>query len=468
MDQALPPAAEDTINFADIFRRLRAGFILTLGLTFTGIGLGIAASWIAAQKQPATTSLRVAFGFPGFERGTYPNGTKFQADDVRAPDIVNEAIRQLNLPNADGKLATAVRGAISITGFVAPGIIKERDRLRAAGQTPPPFFPDEYELSLSLPRDFPLAHRSRELLLTEIVNTYLARFRRNYVEPPQQFGDAFRSLQNADFVEYELVLTREMQSITGYLEQRQQKAPRFRSPTNNLSFQDLLTEVELFAQVRLNDVLGLIYVNGLSRNRSHALLKMEYYSRTLEDQARRLTEEESVVLNLLARSQERTQNYVLANKAQPQNTAQVQPLLDQTFIDALLSNDAYNFLVRKALDAGLAVRRVQAERARLQERRERMESFAKAEQQDQAAAIAAMQTALVGVERDYQNLMLKLRECLEDYSRQEYGDAVRISAQPTTDSLTRSLLLGALTGALAGLALGFGLSLLEVGLRRRP
>jgi hypothetical protein len=474
-----PPAHslddDDSIDFAEIFARLRRGLVLTAGLTLVGLAAGTLVAIALASRQPTVTTLRVTFGFPGFERGTYPNGTKFQADDVRAPDIINEALKRLGIPTESSPLASRIRGAIGISGFVSQNIVKERDKLRAGGQVVPPYFPDEYEISLSLPRGEALSVRQRELLLAEIINVYLEKFRRSYVQLPPEFGNAFASLQNADFVEYELILTKELQTLSAYLEQkidtasdgdenrdgraRAGAAKQFRSPTNNLSFQDLLRQSELFAQLQLNDVLSQIYVHGLSKNRSYAMVKMDYYLRTLEDQEQRLKQEEAVVTALLERTQERAQNYVLATKAQnPQGN---QPLMDQGFIDSLLANDAYNYLVRRALEAGLAVKRVQAEKARLLERRQRMESFATDREVDQAAAVAATQKSLVTLEGVYEELLAKVRTVLDDYARQEYADAIRISMQAKTDSILRPVALGAVIGLVTGLALGAGLSLLR-------
>jgi len=468
------PSTDDSIDFADLFARARRGLPLTLGAALLGLGAAIAFTLVVAYRQPAVSSLRVSFGFPGFERGTYPNGTKFQPDDIRAPDVINEAIKRIVTDRQSPDLASKIRGALSITGFVSPNIIKERDRLRAIGQTLPPYIPDEYEISLSLPRNFPLEVRQRELLLAEIVNTFQEKFRRVYVELPPEFGNAFSSLKGADFVEYELILTKEMQSLSSYLDQKLSNEDKgdgknnlaqmagtkqFRSPSNNLSFQDLQKQTELFTQIRLNDVLSQIYIYGLSKDRKYALVKMDYYLRTLEDQEQRLKEEEAVVTNLLGKTQERAQNYVLATKAQnPQGS---QPMMDQGFIDSLLANDAYNFLVRRALDSGLAVKRIQADKARMTERRQRMESFTKGEVIDQAAAIASTQTALTELEAKYQDLLSKVRVVLDDYARQEYADAVRISMQARTDSFLTSILLGALIGMVAGLALGLGVSLLR-------
>ncbi|MEO6569235.1 MAG: hypothetical protein ABIO94_10780, partial [Opitutaceae bacterium] len=124
-------------------------------------------------------------------------------------------------------------------------------------------------------------------------------------------------------------------------------------------------------------------------------------------------------------------------------------------------NDAYNFLVRKALDAGLALRRVQADRTQLLERRQRIESFTKGEVKDQAAAIANTRDALTGLEASYKDLLQKVRATLDDYSRQEFGDAVRISAQAQTPSRIGGIFFGALIGCSIGLALGLALSLLN-------
>ncbi|HYC71323.1 MAG TPA: hypothetical protein VEB66_08965 [Opitutaceae bacterium] len=476
---ASPPSLDegDSIDFRELLQRARRGLPRIAGLALVGLAVGLGCGLVISYKRTAVSALRVTFGFPGFELGTYPNGSRFQPDDVRAPDVVNAAIQRLGVQGLGADESSRIRGAIGISGFISPGIIKERDRLRASGQNLPPYFPDEYEISLSLPRDFPLAVRHRELLLAEIVNVYLEKFRRTYVDLPDEFVNPFAALRDADFVEYELILTREMQSVLAYLEEkididserdgpeakkelaRARAAKQFRSPTNNLSFQDLFKQAQLFSQIRLNDVLSQIYVHGLSKDREHALVKMDYHLRTLEDREQRLKEEESVVTELLSKTQERAQSYVVASKVQ--NPSGGQPIMDQAFIDSLLANDAYNFLVRRALEAGLEVKRVQAEKARLQERRQRMRTFTTGQPADQAAAIAAMQKTLTDLEGAYQELLTKIRTTMDDYARQEYAAAVRISMQAKTDSILVGLLLAGALGLGMGSALGLGLSLLR-------
>lgn len=468
MDTTPQVYTDDSIDFSDLGRRARRGLGKVIGLGLLGLSLGVIFSVVVTTKRSAISTLRVTFGFSGFEHGNYPNGSKFQADDIRAPDVINDAVNQLRLQGVAPDFSSRIRGSIGVSGFISPGITKERDRLRAAGQTLAPFFPDEYEISLSLPRDYPLDVRDRELLLSAIVQAYQAKFRRTYVALPAEFDNAFDSLKTADFVEYEIILTKEMQSLASFLEQQILRAKQYRSPTTNLSFQDLLKETELFTQIRLNDVLGLIYVNGLSKDRTYAMVKMDYYLRTLEDQEQRLKEEESVVLNLLTKTQDRTQSYVLGIKTQAAQPRSDSPVLDQGLIESLVANDAYNFLVRRALDAGLAVKRVQADKAQMLDRRQRMEMFTKGEIKDQAAAIARTTSALESLEAGYQVLLKKVRAALDDFARQEYADAVRITMQPRTDSLLLSIVGGGLIGLVTGLALGLALSLLDSSRSRPP
>jgi hypothetical protein len=427
------------------------------------LGLAIAAAiyLVASPLTSATTSMRVTFAFSGYGKGEYPDHSKFQPDDIRAPDIIVEALKQQGLETTEG-FQSNVRAALTIEGLIPPNVIKERDRLRAAGQTPVPYLPDEYLVTLTLPRKFPLSSRQRELLLNEIVSAYQEKFQRTYAEIPLAFGSAFDSLHKADYFEYELILNKELQNITAYIDQQLDQAKTFRSPTTNLSFSDLRMQTELFAQIQLNETLGTIRLNGLSGNRAIAMVKMDYYLRTLGDQEQKAIEEGKVVDDLLAKSQERSQNYVLGIKSQAAQQQPEAPLLDQGLIDSLLANDAYNFLVRRALDAGLAVKRIQAEKAQLLERRKDMEVFLKGNAEDQSAIIAQVQKSLADLEAAYKELISNIRKTHADFERQQFADVIRISMQPMTGSKYRPVAVAGAIGAFIGLALGMGLSLLGI------
>jgi hypothetical protein len=456
----------DTIDLRELYRRLQKGAIRTFGLAAVGLAVAACAYFLIGPSLTSVTTSRVVFSFTGYEKGLYPDRSNFQADDLRAPEVIADALKSQGLDSSEA-FQSKIRSALTIEGLIPPNIVKERDRLRASGQTVPVFLPDEYLITLSLPRNFPLSSRQREQLLNEIVGAYRERFQRAYAQVPLAFGNAFETLKGADFFEYELILNQEVQAITAYLTQQLEGAKTFRSRTTNLSFNDLIKQTRVFSQIRLNETLGLIRQNGLSKNRQTAMVKMDYYLRTLEDQEGKAVEEEKVVQDLLSKTQQRGQEYVLGIKSQASQARQEAPLLDQGLIDSLLANDAYNFLIRQALEAGLKVKRIQAEKAILVERRKNMEAFLKGNSVDQSIILEQVKDSMAEMQSAYEALISSVRKTHEDYERQQFADAVQVSMQAVTGSFYRGLAIAGLAGLGVGAALGIGLSLLGA-LERKP
>jgi hypothetical protein len=143
------------------------------------------------------------------------------------------------------------------------------------------------------------------------------------------------------------------------------------------------------------------------------------------------------------------------------------PVLDQSLIDSLLANDSYNFLVHKALDAGLDVTRIEAERSRLANLRDNMKSFLKSTTTDQSAIILQTEASLKKLEVSYLKLTDDIKRTQADFARQQYANAIRISEQIHTASILKDMILFAGLGALVGVATGGGLSLLDIVPRLR-
>jgi hypothetical protein len=453
-DQPMTEEAE-MIDLRDILMRLGRGLGQIIGLALLGLVITLVASFIKSPARTVSTSTRIAFSFPGFEKGEYPDHSKFQPDDLRAPGIIAEALKRLGLNSAQSQ----IRGGLTIEGIIPADIIKERDRLRAAGQTVHNYIPDEYSVTLTLPREYPLSNEQRESLLTEIVSVYRENFGRTYTSVPAAFGSAFDALHNADFPEYEQIFNSEIGDITNYLAQQLDQGKSFRSPTTNLSFQELMGETQLFFQTKLNEVFALIYQGGLSRDRAIAMAKMTFSLRNLDDEERHSIENEKVIHDLLAQTQAQAQNYVLGIKSQATNQQpSATPTLDEGLIDSLLANDAYNFLVRRALDAGLQVKNVQAAKARLIEQLEAMKSTK--ENPEDAVQVEKL---LAGLKPAYEELITDIRKTQADFARQEFANAISISdAISTSDGISRKLVVVGVAGCFLGLAAGAGLSLLGI------
>ncbi len=146
-------------------------------------------------------------------------------------------------------------------------------------------------------------------------------------------------------------------------------------------------------------------------------------------------------------------------------TAQQRPeatVLDQGLVDSLLANDSYNFLVRKALDAGTEVARLKGEKARLLERRKSMEAFIKSAPTDQSQVMAQVDKSLAELQVAYNDLIKNIRQTYADFALQEFADAIRVTMAPKTASKYLPLAIAGIIGTFLGLAAGMGLSLLGI------
>ncbi len=454
----------DVIDLRALGRRLLTGIPQTLGLAAIALALGVCLFVISSRRLGVDSTTRVVFSFTNFDQGKYPDGSNFQADDLRSPELIEIALQRLGLDSTQGS-QSELRAAISIEGIIPDSVVKIRDRLRNAGQTPPTFIPDEYRVTLTLPRNFSLPTKQRERLLLEIFNAYRERFERTYVDMPLTFGTAFESLANADYPDYELILNLESREISSFLDRMAEEARNFRSPRSNLSFGDLAKQYELFTQIHLNQTLGLIRQFGLSKDRKSAMLKMDYHLKTLENQLLSASEQEALVQELLRRAQERSQNPVLGIKSQTTQQRTETPLIDQGLIDSLLANDAYNFLIRRALDAGTKTRSIQSDIAILQERREGMQEFGAVDSDPDLFEL--LDNSLLEIQRSYDQIIESIRFTFEDFQKQQFSDAIRVSMQPSTSSYYTALLKAGIVGGFVGTIAGIGLSLLGITVTRK-
>lgn len=451
------------IDLREIFARLIKGLAPTIGLALLGLVVAAVAYLVVGPHTTATTSMRVVFAFSGFEKGEYPDHSKFQPDDMRAPDLVIEALKREGL-NVDEETQSKIRAAITVEGIIPADVVRARDRLRATGQNPPAYQPDEYLLTMTLPRNASMTRQVRGKFLNELVTAFQEKFRRTYAATPMAFGNMQDALRDADYYDYEQVLSAEIQGINVYLLQQLEVAKSFRSPRTNMSFSDLAEGVRYFSEVQLNETLGLIRLFSLSHDRKAALVKMDYTLKTMADQERIALEDEKTVREYLGMAEEhsRTENYVIGVKSQVTQPRNDSPILDQGLVNSLLANDSYNFVIRRALDASLKVKQIQAEEARVLERRKEMETALREDTSDQPAMLKRVDASIKVLQAAYDRIVAHIRDTHADFARQQYGDAIRISMEPITGSPYRQLAIYGVVGGFLGLAAGMGLSLLGI------
>lgn len=457
LDSSHSLPTREQVTEPSLTARLRRGRGQILALTVLGFSLGGLLVFLGSRAEPNSSRIRIALSFPGFERGEYPDGSQFQTDDLRRPMLIRDVLTREGI-ETPGAL-TAFRHAVSIQGVVPVTVVADRDQQRNAGLEPPIYVPDEYEISLTPDSQLPLKAAKREELLTNLVSAYIDGFRRTFGSLPAGLGHAFETLQNADYAEYDLILNTEFDNLNTFLDDQQRQAKSFRSRTTGFTFRDLSEQAELFRRIHLNEVLGLIREHGLSRNRATAVLKLDNQLRLLADRERDAAEEQKLISDLLARTQTRSQDYVVGVASEAARMGST-PLIDQGMVDSLLVNDANNFLIHRALDAGVRLAAIQTEKAKATALRDNMETFLHADTKDQSAAVAEVQKSINTLKANYLHMIDTIRRTQADFAEQQFGNAIQISLPASTPTRWPSVVLWAVLGGFLGTSLGAGLSLL--------
>lgn len=460
---SLPPSANDAEyptpsailrQAATCLHRQRRPILV---LTLTGLILGCLGGWWATRDTRSSTSVNIAFSFPGFERGEYPDGSQFQPTDLYSDAILAEVLRR-NKVEPTAERIQKIHSAISVVGTMPLSIVHERDRVRSTGQRPASFIPDEYTLSIYEPRGDAGLPNDPSALLDQIIGVYRETFFRTHTQLPAAFGQVMESLSDADYIEYDLILNTQIQNIATYLREHAAKAGSFRSPHTGLSFHDLLEQTQLFSQIRLNETLGIIYQFGLSRDRALAMSKMAYQLKLLDLREKGALKEEQLVNELLGLAQSRGENVVLGARS-PSAKDVPGEAVDQGLINSIMANDSYSFLVRAALEAGLRTKQIQSERGRWLALRDNIQSFNQSTTRDQTAAFAQAQQSLGELRSSFERLISAVKQTYADYAAITLGESVRVSRSPWTTRSMKKILLASVAGAIMGMALAVGIPL---------
>jgi hypothetical protein len=450
------------IDFKIIFKKLISTIPRSIGLSLLGLVLSILIFLIYYDFSNISTSTRVVFSFKGYNNGLYPDKSKFSYQDLIAPDIIHTAVLNCNLDLSES-YQNKITQSISIEGLLTSDQVKLRDRLISTGQSVSTLIPDEYILTIVLPRNFNLTIEQRKHLLLSIVNSFKTKFEKAYAISPITLGNLTAALQSADYDDFELILADNSNRIESYLNNLIKDASTFRSRRTKLTFADLLNENQDFNQVYKNKTLGFIHEGNLARDRKAALIKMDYQLYELLNLEKQEIEEEKTTREYLNDANIHSSNYILAVKSQimDQHTSNA-PLLDKSLIDSLINNDTYSFFIKKALEVSLKLKSTQVQKIIVSEKRARMELALKADSKIDQELINKASQSMSELVNTYSKLINDIQVTYSEYASQEFSDAIRLTAPIESESIWKALLIPAIVGLCLGGFVGIGLSLLEI------
>jgi len=302
--------------------------------------------------------------------------------------------------------------------------------------------------------------------LKTILNGYLQKFHRTYIEDVPPLSNAMLNLKTYDYFDIVSILKVESNAMINFLSLKESTAKGFRSLTTQMTFSDLHTRAENFKKIYIDEIASMVTLYGISKEPSQLLDKMAYKIKQLEQDEQKLLEEEKVAKELIALAQEKRKDYLLTS---PMQVGQQAPLqIDEGLISSLVQNDYLNNLMKTALNAGVNARKLSVERQHLIKEMERIRSLELPP--DRLAEVRrAVDERLELAEKEYRSLLEDITKTNSDFANQEIRGTVRITQEPTTTTQYKKILLNVVIGAILGLMLGLFYALAyESWTRRKP
>ena len=403
------------------------------------------------------TNGSLTFTYPSFEKGLYPDGSKFRMENITDPNIIEKALQDTGLVGK-GYTVKRIQQALVVYPDIPGSIVAAQDESWEKGQKPESFLPNKYKISLNLPLPG-LSSRQKEKLLQSIMDNYLDKFQKMYVEYVPGSAEELLQPANYDYFEMEMILNHELQSLINFTNKRQQSSNGFRSPQTQLTFADLSKRAAMINEVDVNAATSLVYLYGLSKDPAKLLDKMNYMILKLEEEEQKKAEEEKVVISRLDKAKERNQDYLMEQSGTPNGQTDQQADLNnqQDLVRSLVENDIYNFLLSKTMAAGLIAREVTVEKQQMIQRKERFIflSAKRAELSEtsllevQKSADIAFQTVIEKYRLLYQDVV----KTNSDFAKIELAHAVQIREPAVTQKWQLKMFIIAMLGAVAGFLL---------------
>jgi len=262
-------------------------YILIFFVTFLliSVAASFAYFYVTRQHTGSATAL-VMFGFPEAEEGLDPRGLPLDANAMRSPFVIGQALDALELRQR-GISAEDIRSNLSLNAVVPHDtldrvlLIREsalRDPARLMELEEVFYHPTQFLLQLNRAGNLAsLSGQEMDKLLNEIVRQYATYFVQTFNE--LYFLDVV--VGHFDPAEYEYfeivqILRGTISNMLSYTNSMKNTAPDFRSPTTMMTFRDIWANLELVRTVDIHRVSALIHANNMSRNRSRSAIILEY------------------------------------------------------------------------------------------------------------------------------------------------------------------------------------------------
>ena len=456
---------EDEIDLGELLAVLwrRKGLMALIVV----IGLLLGAFYSLSDSRNVTTS-QIKADFDGIDKHLYPDGSRFDMYDLVAPDILSRAALAIEDEDRRQAFLQKPRGYVTIDAFIPGEVKSEMEARRKKGETYI-YLPNQFTLRLSEPGGGMFDSEEKKGILNGIVSAYEYKFSRDFVQKPLlavNFPDDL--LSRNDYGDVVSILGSQVQSYTGFLEERIKEAGYYRSPRTGQSFVDIKSELEKIRDIDLQELTSVIVTLSMTKQTDMLQKKYQYRIREMEMQSQKKEGEAAIARELLEDvwGKDRSRMY---SRSDGEAEAPSMVVMDATVMEKLSQKEYISFLVRTALEASVQANDLGVDKAMIEQQLASLRDRTS----DGSGVVSHeyMEGQLQRLKERITALGHEANRLNAEYLASRYADVIQTLTQPVSHVIYRmnpakALVLSLVAGLVLAVFLAFVVEYLA-GVRRR-
>lgn len=241
-----------------LLRYIKTFSYLILLITLAGC---VVVYQFAQRNQSYTASIVLQYVNADAADGLTPAGTDIDVSEIYSASVVTQAIRQLGLSAS----VERIRSGITVTEIIPEDELVRKEALLEEGEEYE-YFPTQYLVSYT--GDSTTGVNYATDVLNAVIDAYLMQYSTKYIDDvafPQNAVNV--SVDKYDYIQCVEMLQGSCNEIVGYLVQKAEVYPGFRSAQTGYSLYDLQDEYEFIRDTRVLKLYALILNNQMARDR---------------------------------------------------------------------------------------------------------------------------------------------------------------------------------------------------------
>lgn len=284
---------EVVVSFSAIIRKLKKYFMVwfLVAIIVGGLIAGVSVFFRTTSMTPVHAI--VSFTHKGIEKGKNPDGTDFDPNTLKAPQIIESALQQCNM---ELELLEPVRRGIQIEGIIPENAYQRMNTYKNVYETSTngqlaaaqamldvSWVSTQYNITFNYKES-----KLRRADAVQILNAMLDAYRDYYFEQYGYNEALGNNLAGMDYTEYDYaqavdMFRTELKTLNRYVNNLStDDTTRFRSSVTGYTFADLKAEISSVQTLDLDLISSYLNVNNVSKDKERLQTYYEYRIENLE------------------------------------------------------------------------------------------------------------------------------------------------------------------------------------------